>query len=71
MYRINMVPEIVFGCGALNSLGKMIPEKSRVLIVSGSRAVKSGCVERIEKLLAPRETATFSGVLPEPTIHPA
>ena len=69
MYKLTMPENIVFGNGALEKLGSLMPAGVRTLIVSGRSAVKNGTVDRIAALLAPESVKVFGEVDPEPTIQ--
>ena len=69
IYNMQMVPQIVFGAGALEKLSALIPADARVLIVSGGSSQRNGTVERITGFLVPRKVAVYSSVKPEPTIQ--
>lgn len=69
MYKLNIPDNVVFGVGALEKLGSMVPQNHRTLIVAGSSACANGTVDRIKSLLAPRTVEVFAGVLPEPSIQ--
>lgn len=69
MYNLKVVPQIFFGSGSVAAVGRVVAADARVLIVSGNSAERSGTVERVKKLLAPRAVEVFAGVEAEPSIQ--
>lgn len=70
MYKINMVPEIIFGCGAVKTLAGRIPAQAKVLIVTSPSAEKNGnLAELCAALGSDITTNIYAETAPEPTIQ--
>ena len=69
MYKFSTVKNIVFGAGALEKLGAIVPPEVRVLVISGQSARRNGVIDRLQALLAPRAVKVYDRVQPEPTIQ--
>jgi alcohol dehydrogenase class IV len=59
---------VIFGNGALSKLPSVLPPKSKVLLVTGRHAQKSGLQKTALDALAPFNVVTVEGVSPEPPL---
>ena len=67
-YRLSFPGKVIFGAGCLEDLPADLPENSKILLVAGNHASKSGLVQRIIEILKDFEVDTFIGVQAEPPL---
>ncbi len=61
-------PKIIFGEGSLRELPGNLPEKSRILLVTGKSLVQSGKIEDVKRILSAFEIIHFCGIPSEPPL---
>jgi alcohol dehydrogenase class IV len=67
-YNLSFPGKIVFGAGTCASLSKELPADSRVLLVTGKHAKKSGLLESLNEILKDFDVTSVCGISAEPPL---